>query len=73
MYSVRKGWEFGEINVHVHYFHKEEGRAHWFARSVGVSEPLDDHQQKRLLAIANACPVHKTLQDGIEIITKIQE
>jgi putative redox protein len=73
MYSARKGWDFGEITVSVHYFRKEEGRAHWFARSVGVSEPLDEHQQQRLLAISNACPVHKTLADGIEIITKIQE
>jgi putative redox protein len=31
--------------------------------------PLDDEQRKRLMEIADKCPVHKTLQSKINIST----
>lgn len=71
MYAARKEWNFGEISVHVEHIHNPAERSHSFARTIAVSEPIDEFQQSRLLAIANACPVHKTLEKGTEISTKI--
>jgi putative redox protein len=33
---------------------------------------LDDDQRKRLLEIADRCPVHRTLQETVEIVTRLK-
>jgi len=38
-------------------------------RKIEFIGDLDDKQKKRLLAIANACPVHKILSNTIQINT----
>jgi putative redox protein len=40
-----------------------------FNREISLEGALDEEQRKRLLQIANACPVHKTLTNPIEIET----
>jgi putative redox protein len=39
-------------------------------RVVTFEGPLDDAQRARLLEIANKCPVHRTLERGVEIVTR---
>jgi uncharacterized OsmC-like protein/alpha/beta superfamily hydrolase len=38
-------------------------------RAITLEGPLDDEQRKRLMEIADKCPVHKTLQSKIDIST----
>jgi len=38
-------------------------------RAITLEGPLDDEQRKRLMEIADKCPVHKTLQSKINIST----
>lgn len=34
---------------------------------------LDDEQRKRLVEIADKCPVHKTLRERVKITTRLEE
>ena len=38
-------------------------------RAITLEGPLDDAQRKRLMEIADKCPVHKTLESKIDIST----
>lgn len=72
MYADRKEWKIHEINVTV--FLNDEDKTHpLIHRTIEISgEDVDEQQQTRLLAIANACPVHKLLSRGIEIRTEMK-
>lgn len=67
MYAERKGWDTGEISVDVS-FETEKGdtkitRKLTFAKTLGAAE------HERLIAVANACPVHKVLTGKIAVST----
>lgn len=34
---------------------------------------LDDEQRKRLLEIADRCPVHRTLHETVEVVTWLKK
>jgi putative redox protein len=40
-------------------------------RRIELSGPLTDEQRQKLLEIANKCPVHRTLQSEIRIVTAL--
>lgn len=40
-----------------------------FTREVTLEGPLDETQRRRLLEIAQRCPVHRTLEGGADIFT----
>lgn len=40
-------------------------------RRIELSGPLTDEQRQKLLEIANKCPVHRTLQSDIRIVTAL--
>lgn len=42
-------------------------------REIKLSGNLDQQQRSRLLEIANKCPVHKTLENQIQIVSKLVE
>lgn len=69
MYADRKNWDVTKINVQV-MMQRVEGKT-IFTRNVEVMGTLDETEKKRMLAIANACPVHKTLTNPIEINTTL--
>ncbi len=69
MYADRKGWEVDEFIVKVDY-QRQEGTTR-FHRTVEVKGNLDEKQRKRILQIANLCPIHKTLSGPIEIETEL--
>jgi len=66
-YSARKGWPLRDVRV------KLSGGAadgkYVITREISLAGDLDAEQRKRLLEIANKCPVHKTLTGTIEIQT----
>jgi putative redox protein len=39
-------------------------------RVIAMEGPLDAEQRKRLLEIADKCPVHRTLSSEIHIVTR---
>ena len=47
----------------------KEGMIDRIDRNITMEGPLDAEQRKRLLEIANKCPVHRTLESEIEIRT----
>jgi putative redox protein len=67
MYAQRKDWplENTEIDVDI----KETPGNATFERKIRLIGLLDDTQKKRLLEIADHCPVHKTLTSIIKIET----
>ena len=71
MYADRKEWNVEEISVKV-TLNDEDKNNPILMRIIEIKANLDEQQKSRLLTIANACPVHKLLSKGIEIITKMK-
>ncbi len=78
MYARRKGWPLKHVSVDVthdkvHAQDAEVGRSKidTFTRILKLEGDLDDAQRARLLEIADKCPVHKTLEQGARVDTKL--
>ena len=69
MYADRKGWDVDGISVLIQQ-QKVEGIGTRFTRSIALDGTLDAAQRKRMLEIADKCPVHKILEGNVEIITR---
>jgi putative redox protein len=67
MYADRKKWPLEKIRVEVTSERIE--RTTVLILHIYLEGPLEDGQRNRLLQIASACPVHKTLANPIEIKT----
>lgn len=80
MYARHKGWPLENIETQVSYAkeHAEDcedcedknAKLDTFRRTINLDGKLDEAQLKRLIEIANKCPVHKTLSTTSKIITK---
>ena len=70
MYADRKQWPLEKIRVEV--FSEKMDKTTIFIRHIYFAGALDEEQRNRLLQIANACPVHKTLTNPIEIKTELK-
>lgn len=69
MYADRKGWDLQEVLIDMELdFFPEESKT-IIRRTLQFIGDLDEAQKKRLLEIANVCPVHKILSNPIEIKT----
>lgn len=81
MYADRKAWPLAGITVHVEHdrLHAADcatcetkaGRIDRLRRTITLDGPLEDAQRARLLAIADRCPVHRTLEGEIVIKTEL--
>jgi putative redox protein len=72
MYADRKEWDLEEVKINIELeFIREENKT-VINRKLEFIGNLDDAQRSRLLAIANACPVHKILSKPIEINTLLE-
>jgi len=73
MYAERKGWPLTSTTVRV--LHRRGGlqTRDRFAREIVLEGALTSEQRRRLLEIANRCPVHQTLERGAEVITVLAE
>jgi putative redox protein len=72
MYADRKGWPLEAVEVTVHHdtlppAAEGERRGDRFTRQIAIRGDLDEEQRSRLLAIADKCPVHRTLSHGSQI------
>jgi putative redox protein len=81
MYARRKGWPLDHVSVDVTHGKSHltdcEGctekprRIDVFRRVISLEGALDDDQRDRLLAIADRCPVHRTLEAEARIETEL--
>lgn len=82
MYADRKEWPIEEVIVHLSHgsVHADDGascedrddaRMHRIEREIEVVGDLDDAQRARLLEIADRCPVHRTLEGDIQVVSKL--
>lgn len=84
MYAERKKWDLQEAYVHLRHgkIHAKDcadceegstGKIDRFERMVELHGNLDDEQRKRLLEIADRCPVHRTLHETVEVVTWLKK
>ncbi len=74
MYADRKGWPLKAVTVQARQRKPNEGEtATRFERVVTLEGELSAEQRQRLLEIADRCPVHRTLEAGAEIESRLEE
>lgn len=72
MYARRKGWDVSAIDVTVKRGETEDDHApHLLMKAVSVKGELDEAQRARLLEIADKCPVHRMLTEGVKVQSRI--
>jgi uncharacterized OsmC-like protein/fermentation-respiration switch protein FrsA (DUF1100 family) len=82
MYATRKNLDLGHIAVDVTHgkVHAKdctdcaegrEGRIDRFERTISIDGPLSADLDDKLVEIAGKCPVHRTLEAGSAVVTKI--
>jgi len=81
LYARRKRWPLEHVRVRLRHerIHAEdcadcetkEGRIDWIERELVLAGDLSDEQRARLLAIAEKCPVHRTLTSEIRIDSRL--
>ena len=71
LFANRKGWPL--VRVAVTVVHARDGAAarDVFARDISLEGELDETQRVKLLEIAERCPVHRTLQHGADVTTRL--
>ena len=80
MYAKRKNWPLQRAQVTLRHekihatdcadCETKEGRIDRIDRTIRLEGPLDDTQRKKLLEIADKCPVHRTLHSEVRIVTQ---
>lgn len=82
MYADRKGWDLKEAKVHLQHnkLHAQdcadcetkEGKVDHIQRVIELEGNLEEDQIKRLMEIADRCPVHRTLHSEVKIETQLK-
>jgi len=52
---------------------KTQGKVDRFVRHIRIDGDITDEQHKRMLEIADLCPVHKTLENEIRVETRVED
>jgi len=81
MYADRRKWPLEGVTVRLSHkkihakdceeCETKEGKLDVIERHISLEGPLDDEQRKKLMEIADRCPVHQTLGNEIHIRTKL--
>ena len=72
MYARRKGWEVGEVKIAIRRGEGEDAHAaRILEKTLEVEGPLGDDQRLRLLEIADKCPVHRMLTEGVKVKSRL--
>jgi putative redox protein len=69
MYADRKKFHVDKIEVKV-ATERNEGKT-IFYRKIFITGAIDEAQKERMLQIANACPIHKIMENPNEIQTEL--
>ena len=81
MYARRKKWDLEKVNVHLDHGKKykedcedcenPQSRIDHFEKCIELEGDLTEEQIKRLLEIADRCPVHRTLHGDVVVKTQL--
>lgn len=72
MFAARKQWPLEGVEVALTLRAATPGTAGTdIERRITLQGPLDAAQRERLLAVANACPIHKVLTGEVRIATAL--
>ena len=81
MYAKRKKWTIENLECHVTYGKQHatdcencedlSSKIDTFTRHIKFPDGLEETQIKKLLEIADKCPVHRTLHSQTQVITKL--
>lgn len=82
MYADRKDWPLDEVRVALSHSRRhasdeedceesDDARLDLVDRDIEVLGELSDEQRTRLLEIAERCPVHRTLDAGVKVRTRL--
>lgn len=73
MYAQQKGWDLGDLEVKVRVEEIKEAETKTiFHLEIIPGLDIDEDQHKRLLNVANKCPIHKLLKGAMEIETQLK-
>ena len=80
LYAKRKGWPLERIAVRLRHdrihakdcadCETKEGKVDRIERRIELVGPLSEAERRRLMEIADMCPVHRTLTSEIKIVTE---
>ncbi len=83
MYVRRKGWPLDNIEVHISYSKEhahdcqhcgeDSAKIDTFRKAIKLEGDLEEKQIKRILEIADRCPVHRTLHSETQVITQLMD
>jgi putative redox protein len=84
LYADRMGWPLEGTTIRLsherdheedceHALDGEDGQIQALHRRIAVRGPLDDDQRRRIVAIADKCPVHRTLEGHLHIHTRAED
>jgi uncharacterized OsmC-like protein len=81
LYAGRKGWPLGRISVAVRHekVHAQDcadcetrdARVDRFERVIEVAGEIPEERRAKLLEIADKCPVHRTLEGPVQVVTRL--
>jgi uncharacterized OsmC-like protein len=81
LYADRKGWPLESVTVRLSHqkVHAEDcaecetkdGRIDHIRLTLELAGPLEEPQRRRLLEIAERCPVHRTLESEVMMETRL--
>jgi putative redox protein len=69
MYADRKGWKVDKIDIQLRM--EEIDKVQHITSDITIEGELDEEQRKRMLIIAQKCPVHKILTTPNQITTDL--
>ncbi|MEM9643294.1 MAG: OsmC family protein, partial [Pseudomonadota bacterium] len=82
MYARRKKWPLAHVSVDVTHdkIHASDcenclttdGKIDRLTRIITLTGALDPEQRTRLLEIADKCPVHRTLENEVDVVTVLE-
>jgi putative redox protein len=72
MYSARKGWDVGHVEVECEYNAAERGCPTRFDLVLRLSADMPDEQVERLKVIAAKCPVHRALDGEVMFHERVE-
>ena len=82
LYANHKKWPLEEVKVHLTREKRhandardlsEKSKIEFIDRYLELSGNLTDEQRKRITEIADKCPVHKTLTNGLQVNTTLKD
>lgn len=74
MYAEKKGIQLDKISVRLNYIPPNalEGTASRITRKIHIEGDFSEEQHQRMLEIADRCPVHRTLREGMDIMSSME-